>query len=49
MRLVKRILRGIAVLIAFLLYVWYGAVRQTPAVKRRKARMRAVGRTPRGR
>jgi len=49
MRLVKRILRGIAALTAFLLYVWYAAVRLTPSVKRRKARMRALGRTPRGR
>jgi hypothetical protein len=48
MRLVKRILQGIAALTAFLLYVWYAAVRLTPAVKRRKARMRALGRTPRG-
>ena len=49
MRLVKRILRAIAALTAFGLYVWYAAVRLTPEVKRRKARMRALGRTPRGR
>jgi hypothetical protein len=49
MRLVKRVLRGIAALTAFLLYVWYAGVRLTPEVKRRKARMRALGRTPRGR
>ena len=49
MRLVKRVLRAIAALTAFVLYVWYAAVRLTPEVKRRKARMRALGRTPRGR
>ena len=49
MRVVKRVVRVAAGLTAFLLYVWYAAVRLTPEVKRRKARMRALGRTPRGR
>jgi hypothetical protein len=49
MRLVKRVVRAVAALTAFALYVWYAAVRSTPEVKRRKARMRALGRTPRGR
>jgi hypothetical protein len=41
----RRILRLAAAAFAFLLYVWYAAVRHTPAVKRRKAVRRAFRRS----
>ena len=37
---VRRILRLIGAAFAFLLYVWFAAVRYAPAVKARKARRR---------
>jgi hypothetical protein len=37
---VGRILRLAAAAFAFVLYVWYAAVRNAPQVKRRKARRR---------
>jgi len=41
---VGRILKLGAALIGSLLYVWYAAVRRTPAVKRRKAERRRARR-----
>jgi len=41
MHFVRRILKLAAAAVAFVLYVWFAAVRVTPAVKRRKARRRA--------
>jgi len=42
--LVRRVVRIAAAVTAFVLYVWYAAVRLTPAVKRRKAmRRRGIG------
>lgn len=38
---VRRILKLAAAAFAFLAYVWFAAVRHTPAVKRRKAARRA--------
>jgi hypothetical protein len=37
---VRRILKLIAAAFAFVLYVWFAAVRATPGVKARKARRR---------
>jgi hypothetical protein len=37
---IRRILRLAAALLAFLLYVWFAAVRLLPEVKRRKAARR---------
>jgi len=44
--LARRILKALGAAFAFLVYVWFAAVRLTPAVKRRKAarRRRAHGR-----
>ena len=42
MDFVRRILRLAAAAAAFVLYVWFAAVRATPAVKRRKARRLAA-------
>jgi hypothetical protein len=39
---VRRILKLAAAAFAFLLYVWFAAVRAVPSVKRRKARRRAL-------
>jgi hypothetical protein len=39
---IRLILRVVAGLIAFLLYVWVAAVRLLPEVKRRKRRRRAA-------
>lgn len=41
MALVKRILAGLGVLVAAAVYVWFAAVRGVPAVRRRKAELRA--------
>ena len=41
---VKRIFQAIAAVFALLTYVWFAAVRLTPAVKRRKAARRAAWR-----
>jgi hypothetical protein len=38
----RRILKLAAAAVGFVLYVWFAAVRATPAVKRRKARRRAA-------
>jgi hypothetical protein len=38
----RRILKLAAALLAFLLYVWYAAVRNVPTVRRRKAARRSV-------
>ena len=38
---VKRILAGLGVLVAAAVYIWFAAVRAVPAVKRRKAELRA--------
>jgi hypothetical protein len=38
--LVRRILKALGAALAFLVYVWFAAVRLTPAVKRRKAARR---------
>jgi len=38
--LIRRVLKTAAAVTAFLLYVWYAAVRLTPGVKRRKAERR---------
>jgi hypothetical protein len=38
---IRRILRLLGAFVAFLLYVWFAAVRSLPAVKRRKAARRA--------
>jgi len=43
--LVRRILRALAAVVAFALYVWYRAVRRAPAVKRRKAARRRARRS----
>jgi hypothetical protein len=43
--LVRRILRVFAALLAFALYVWYRAVREAPAIKRRKAARRRARRS----
>lgn len=40
MALVRRILKALGAALAFLVYVWFAAVRLTPAVKRRKAARR---------
>jgi len=37
---IQRLLKLAGALLAFVLYVWYAAVRATPRVKRRKARRR---------
>jgi len=37
---IRRLLKAVAALFAFVLYVWYAAVRATPAIKRRKAERR---------
>jgi hypothetical protein len=37
----KRLLRLLAGLVAFVLYVWFASVRAVPEVKRRKAAFRA--------
>lgn len=42
MTLVRRILRLVAAGLAFLLYVWFAAVRAVPKVKQRKALRRAT-------
>ena len=44
MRLVRRILKALAALVAFAVYVWVAAVRALPEVKRRKALRRAASR-----
>ena len=44
MQPITRLLKLAAALIGSLLYVWYAAVRQTPAVKRRKAERRRARR-----
>ena len=41
---IRRILRLAAAFFAFLLYVWYAAVRNVPAVRRRKAARRRARR-----
>jgi hypothetical protein len=41
MRLVRRALKLVALALGSLLYVWYEAVRATPAIKRRKAERRS--------
>jgi hypothetical protein len=41
----KRLLRLVAGLLAFFLYVWFAAVRAVPEVKRRKAAFRERWRT----
>jgi hypothetical protein len=38
---IRRLLRVAGALFAFLLYVWYAAVRSAPRVKRRKSRRRS--------
>ena len=38
---VKRILAGLGALVAAAVYIWFAAVRAVPAVKRRKAALRA--------
>jgi hypothetical protein len=40
MPLIRRAVKLVAAAFAFLLYVWYAAVRATPGVKRRKAARR---------
>jgi hypothetical protein len=40
MPLIRRAVKAVAAAFAFLLYVWYAAVRATPEVKRRKAARR---------
>jgi hypothetical protein len=44
MTLVRRVVKLAGLALAFLTYVWYAAVRNTPAVKRRKAARRAARR-----
>jgi len=39
---IRRILRLAGAALAFMLYVWFAAVRAVPAVKRRKALRRAM-------
>ena len=39
---IRRILKLAAAVIAFVLYVWFAAVRAVPSVKRRKAIRRAL-------
>jgi hypothetical protein len=46
-RRLKRILAAGGVLVGFVLYIWYAAVRAVPAVKRRKAAARRSGTIPR--
>jgi hypothetical protein len=41
MRLVRRILKLIGVTLAFAVYVWFAAVRDAPAARRRRAARRA--------
>ena len=33
---IRRVLKGLAAAVAFVIYVWYAAVRYAPEVKRRK-------------
>jgi hypothetical protein len=40
-RMVKRIFAALVALVAFAVYVWFAAVRAVPAVRRRKAALRA--------
>jgi hypothetical protein len=47
MAFVRRILKLFAAAVAFLTYVWFAAVRYTPAVKRRKAQRRRLRRAAR--
>jgi len=42
MTLVRRILKLVAASVAFLLYVWFTAVRAAPRIRRRKALRRAA-------
>jgi hypothetical protein len=42
MALVGRILKALAAVLAFLVYVWIAAVRGVPAAKRRRAAKRAA-------
>jgi hypothetical protein len=42
--LVRRILKAAAAALAFVLYVWYAAVRAAPVVKLRQARRRRAAR-----
>ena len=37
---IRRLLKAVAAVFAFFLYVWYAAVRAAPEVKRRKAARR---------
>jgi hypothetical protein len=41
MTLVRRILKALGAMLAFVVYVWFAAVRLAPSVKRRKAARRA--------
>jgi hypothetical protein len=41
MTVVRRILQALGAALAFILYVWFAAVRLAPFVKRRKAARRA--------
>lgn len=40
-RMVKRILAAVLAVVAFVIYVWFAAVRARPTVRRRKAALRA--------
>jgi hypothetical protein len=40
-RMVKRILAALLAVVAFVMYVWFAAVRALPKVRRRKAALRA--------
>lgn len=40
MALVRRVVKLVAAALAFVLYVWFAAVRYAPVVKARKARRR---------
>jgi hypothetical protein len=42
MTVVRRILKLFAASVAFLLYVWFSAVRAAPRIRRRKALRRAA-------
>jgi hypothetical protein len=42
MPLIRRAAKLVAATFAFILYVWYAAVRATPEVKRRKAARRGA-------
>ena len=44
MTLIRRILKTLGAALAFGVYVWFGAVRNAPRVKRRKADKRAARR-----